>query len=343
MPLISVVLPVYNVAEYVDEAITSILNQTIQDFEILVIDDCSTDETLPVVKSFKDSRIRIIEKSVNKGLIDSLNIGFKEAKGTYIARMDGDDISLPSRFEKQLKVLQNNPEIKACGCWLQCFGVSSKVLKYKELHEEIKTQMLLANSMSLCSSMLERKTYVHFNFDETKTHAEDYDFWAKSAWTCKMYNIQETLYYYRTHKEQVSILYNDIQKVQDVKIKLSLLHKIDYDKERYEDVFIKRVLFSKEAITVEDCKHFFKWLNQLKKINKVQQVFDHKEFIEVLNVFKQQFVFYLFFTNCRKGINYSIRISILNILPFKQKWFVIKKKINEIMRIKTNKVFKKSI
>jgi len=80
MPLISVVLPVYNVEAYVYDAIVSVLNQSIQDFEIIVIDDCSTDNTVSIIESFKDTRIRIINKDTNKGLIDSLNIGFKVSK-----------------------------------------------------------------------------------------------------------------------------------------------------------------------------------------------------------------------------------------------------------------------
>ena len=98
-PLISVVLPVFNVEQYIEECIESILNQSYVFFELLIIDDCSTDNTLEILRSFKDNRINIIEKSNNKGLVDSLNLGLDLAKGKYIVRIDGDDINTLKRFE----------------------------------------------------------------------------------------------------------------------------------------------------------------------------------------------------------------------------------------------------
>ncbi|MCK0180160.1 glycosyltransferase [Flavobacteriaceae bacterium S0862] len=338
--LISVVLPVYNVEKYVRETIDTILNQTIQDFEIIVIDDCSTDNTLPIIKSIKDDRIRIIEKLTNKGLIDSLNIGFKEAKGTFIARMDGDDKNAPNRFEKQLKILQENPDIKACGCWLQCFGASSKIIKHKEYHEEIQAQLLLGNSMSLGATMLNRAAYQNYSFSESKIHAEDYDFWTKSAWDSKMYNIQEVLYRYRVHENQVSSLYKDVQKAQDIDIKLNLYHKIDYDKKEFPDSFLKKLLFSNKNISVVESKQFFKWLHQITQINKTQKVFGNKALIDVVAIIKRKFVFELFFTNARVGIDYNKRKQILKTLPFSEKIFVLNKKMKQYFKIFFNKTSK---
>lgn len=329
MPLISVVLPVYNVEAYIYDAVVSILNQNIQDFEIIVIDDCSTDNTVFIIENFKDARIRIIKKDTNKGLIDSLNTGFKEAKGAYIARMDGDDINTANRFEKQLQILQNNPKVKACGCWLQCFGVSTNIIKHKEFHHEIQAQLLLANPMSLGATMLEKEAYKNYGFDMAKTHAEDYDFWARTAWDCDMYNIQEVLYNYRTHKTQVSSLHNTIQKKQDINIKLSLYHKIDYDKAVFNDAFIEKVLFSNKSVTVNECVLFFKWIKALIKINKEQGIFDTDALLEILEILKRQFVFELFFTNNRKGMDFKLRKEILVALPIREKFFVVLKKVKE--------------
>ena len=191
MPLISVVLPVYNVAPYLKESLDSILNQTIQDFEIIFIDDCSTDNTIEIATSYHDSRIKILSKTENKGLIDSLNIGFKAANGKYIARMDGDDISDLKRFEKHLFILENNPEIKVCGSWLQAFGKDDKIIKHKENHEQILVNMMLHCSMSLGAVMLDRVWAEGECFNEEKKHVEDYDFWSRVIWKGKLYNIQE--------------------------------------------------------------------------------------------------------------------------------------------------------
>ncbi len=114
-PRITVIMPVYNCELYIKEAIDSILNQTFTDFEFLIIDDASTDKTVSIIKEYKDFRIQLIEKEGNKGISDSLNYGLKVAKGEYIARMDGDDISLPERFVKQVTFLDSNPDVILCG------------------------------------------------------------------------------------------------------------------------------------------------------------------------------------------------------------------------------------
>jgi glycosyltransferase involved in cell wall biosynthesis len=108
-------MPVYNCELYIKEAIYSILNQTFTDYELIIIDDCSTDSTADIIKDYSDSRIIFFEKDSNSGYTNSLNYGLSVAKGEYIARMDGDDISLPTRLEKQVHFLNSNPDIVLCG------------------------------------------------------------------------------------------------------------------------------------------------------------------------------------------------------------------------------------
>lgn len=102
-PFISVLMPVYNCENYIREAVESILNQTYANFEFIIIDDASTDQTVAIIQSYKDKRIHLVVKPKNSGLTNSLNYGLTIAKGKYIARMDGDDISLPNRFQNKLK------------------------------------------------------------------------------------------------------------------------------------------------------------------------------------------------------------------------------------------------
>jgi glycosyltransferase involved in cell wall biosynthesis len=302
-PLISVVLPVYNVAPYVKEAIDSILNQTIQDFEILIIDDCSTDNTLEVVHSYNDDRIVIITKEKNKGLIDSLNIGFEQAKGKYIARMDGDDINKIDRFEKQLNVLENNPNIKVCGCWLQEFGSSNRTIKHKENHDEIVARLLISCSMSLCCAMLNREWAVAIKFDENKKHVEDYDFWSRVAWSGKFYNIQEVLYDYRIHENQVSTIHNTFQKLGDVHIKIYLLKKLDYNTSKYNDSHLEKMLYLKEHFTVEEFSLYLIFLKDIISLNKKHKVFDKSELKKVTDEIRNQLIFKIYFQDSGLGIN----------------------------------------
>lgn len=332
IPLISVIIPVYNVAAYIEEAVNSILNQTIQDFEIIVIDDCSTDGTIDILQSIKDSRIRIFKKDKNKGLIDSLNLGFKIAQGKYIARMDGDDISLPTRFEKQLGVLKNNLDIKVCGCWLQRFGNSHETIRNKEHHHEIIAQLLLNCSMSMGASMFERKTFAKIDFDERKKHVEDYDFWARVAWLGKFYNIPEVLYYYRAHETQVTNLYTAIQREGDIGVKLFLFKKLPYDTNLYSDVLISKMLLLNKRIDLLDLNLFLKWLKELILLNKSNNVYSHVELTKVLSFLKREVLFSIYFKKTSMAITKKWRIKALYYLSFKDLFFVLKIKGREIRK-----------
>ena len=121
-PLISVILPVYNAEKYLAEAIDSILNQTFTDFEFIIINDGSTDNSLSILQSYQtqDSRIRLFSRE-NKGIVMTMNEGIDLARGEWLARMDADDIAMPSRFERQLQHLKET-SADICGAWIEFFG-----------------------------------------------------------------------------------------------------------------------------------------------------------------------------------------------------------------------------
>ncbi len=326
-PLISVVLPVYNVENYIGEAIESILQQTIQDFEILIIDDCSTDNTLDVVRAYDDERIKIITKACNKGLIDSLNIGFELAKGKYIARMDGDDISNLKRFEKQLYILENNPDIKACGCWLQEFGISSKIKKQNELHEEISANLLWNCSMTLGSVMMDSLWAKQFQFNELKKHVEDYDFWAKMHTKGRFYNIQEVLYHYRVHNSQVSHLHHTTQKLGDVDIKLELYSSLNYNQSTYPTIVLQKMLYGKETFRPKELKIFLQFLGEIEFLNQSRKVFDSHFLAKVHQKYIQMYIQRIFFLNNETWITKKQRMLFLIQFPVSLQVSILLKKI----------------
>ena len=127
---ISVVMPVYNTpVDILREAVDSILCQTFRDFEFIIIDDGSEDATRLYLQNLKDDRIRLIRNHQNLGITRSLNTGLREAKGKYIARMDGDDIALPERLEKQYRFMETHPKVFMCGTNVEFFGAYSRVTK----------------------------------------------------------------------------------------------------------------------------------------------------------------------------------------------------------------------
>jgi len=113
-PTVSIVMAVHNMAAHIRESIQSLLNQIYQDFELIIIDDGSTDKTVDVIHQFLDERI-MVKRLSHQGLAVALNIGIRLARGEYIARMDADDIAMPERLEKQIRYLIQHPKVAACG------------------------------------------------------------------------------------------------------------------------------------------------------------------------------------------------------------------------------------
>ena len=252
-PKISVIMPVYNCDLYIREAIDSILNQTEMDFEFLILDDASTDQTVSIIKNYNDSRIQLIEKPINTGYINSLNLGIELAKGRYIARMDGDDISFPERFAKQVKFLEANQDVNVCGSWFRFMG-SDSIVELQENHDAIKIALLRGNCMAHPSVMMRKQALEMFSvvYDTTKEPAEDYDLWVRLALKGKLHNLQEVLLDYRIHSNQVSKKQSDKQKVFVLETKQNLFNFLELELLSEERSVLNKVLNDGEGINFED-------------------------------------------------------------------------------------------
>jgi glycosyltransferase involved in cell wall biosynthesis len=206
-PLVTVLMPVYNGEIYLREAIDSILTQTYKDFEFLIINDGSTDNSENIIASYNDSRIRYVKNECNLKLITTLNKGIELAKGKYIVRMDADDISAPTRIEKQVIFMEKNPEIGLCGSWFTSFGeVAESICKYKEQHDEILFKMFYQCHFCHPSLIIRKKVFedLEIPFDKKFIHAEDYELYFRLATKWKFHNLQESLVKYRIHNSSVS-------------------------------------------------------------------------------------------------------------------------------------------
>lgn len=236
-PKITVLMPVYNCELYVQEAIDSILNQSYVDFEFIIIDDASTDSTVSIIKLHNDSRIQLIEKSINSGYTNSLNQGLKLATGKYIARMDSDDISFPQRFKKQIAFMEANLDAVLCG---SCFNIigSDVIKKLPENYEAIKLALLTSNCIAHPSVMMRKQILDKLDvvYNVSKEPAEDYDLWVRLLSFGKLHNLQEALLKYRVHSTQVSQKRTEEQKKSVIETKFELLNllKIKWDKQEYE-------------------------------------------------------------------------------------------------------------
>ena len=252
-PKITVLMPVYNCELYIREAVDSILNQTFKDFEFLIIDDASSDETVMILKSYCDPRIQLIEKQINTGYTNSLNQGLKLAKGEFIARMDGDDISLPERFAKQVSLLDKNPEVIMCGTSYSIIG-ENEIFLLPESHQEIKVNLLKGNCIVHPSVMLRNNIIVanNISYDQQTEPAEDYDLWIRLLLLGKLHNLQECLLRYRVHDSQVSSVRNK-QQVQVAKnVRLKLLCSLENSiLQTHKNIYLKYI-DEEEELTFEE-------------------------------------------------------------------------------------------
>ncbi len=210
MPIISVVLPLYNGIKYISEAIESVQNQTFTDWELIIVNDFgSNDGSVELIHEFmkQDSRIVLIQNNERLGLAESLNVGIRHAKGKYIARVDADDPSFPERFERQVEFLEKNPEVVLCGT-MQRSVLPDR--SYDEIvpcdAEELKAGLLFGCEISHCSVMFRREVFIENNWwYNPDSIAEDYDLWTRIMFRGKLVNIPEVLVNHRWGFENISI------------------------------------------------------------------------------------------------------------------------------------------
>jgi glycosyltransferase involved in cell wall biosynthesis len=198
---ISVVMTVYNEQEYLRASITSILNQSFKEFEFIIINDGSTDETEKIIESFSDPRIRFF-KSEKKGIVKQLNYGITLSETPIIARMDADDVAELDRFEEQINYLNHHPEVHVVGSNVVYINEKGKIVSDKDYprnHEDIEFMMPIESAVCHPAVMIRKEIFENFGFyTESYNHAEDYELFLNLlAAGCKFYNIQKVLLKYR--------------------------------------------------------------------------------------------------------------------------------------------------
>lgn len=199
VPEITVLMAVYNGEAYLREAIESILDQTFRDFELIIIDDGSTDTSAAIIQNFADQRVKFVKNDTNIGLGASLNRGIELARGTYIARMDADDISLPYRLERQLYFMDKHSEVDVCGSWVESFEGDVKVVWEAPITDgEIKASLLFSPALYHPTVMF-RQTKGPFHYNEDHFFAQDFELWCRISPYCTFANIDEVLLRYRLH------------------------------------------------------------------------------------------------------------------------------------------------
>jgi len=215
---LSVLMPVYNAARYLEEAVESILAQTYRGFELVIVNDGSTDRSGRMLERFArgDSRVRVISRG-NTGIVGALNDGLKECRGELMARMDADDVSMPERFERQVAYLEKNPDVICVGCRVLGIDPYGGVLftsEHKLSHEEIDAELLKGSGWSIVhpAAMMRREAVVALlGYRKEFEWAEDLDLFLRLAERGRLANLPDVLLQYRQHPDSINRTRRDAQ------------------------------------------------------------------------------------------------------------------------------------
>lgn len=290
MAKVTVLMPTYNVAPYVKEAVESVLQQTYSDFELLVIDDCSTDATLDVVSGINDPRIRIVKNERNLGLADNLNRGLSLIRTEYVARMDGDDIALPFWLEKEMDYLESHPEVGVCGGGGERFGAVSSIIRFPEGHDDIAVNLLFQCTIIVPTFRMSLYHEKGLRYRSDAFPAEDYCFWSEACAVTRLHNIGETLFRYRMHSSQICSSRKEEQRGKVEKVRKRMLAHIEGltsdEMEYFNGPFLD------DIDTPEDWKRRRAFANKLLSLNAKKGFFSNDALKRQLSFHLQQKLFY---------------------------------------------------
>ncbi len=284
-PKVSVVIPVYNAENFVGQSIESILSQTYRDFELIIIDDGSTDNSVEVIKSYKDARIRFYQNKTNTGLAGVRNKGIQLSNGEYLAWLDADDISHPDRLARQVQILDSDEEIGICGTWTKNIGVNrGKVNRYPVENEYLKCCMIFYDPFATSSVMLRRKVLIDnsISFDNTFLTAEDYALWQNVSKFAGCCNIPQVLTYYRIHSDQVSSHRKHLEKQNVWRIQQVQINELDVTPAEDEKKIHLMLSFSDIERNESFLDEAHKWLLRLLESNNKYHLFNKQTFGKVL-------------------------------------------------------------
>lgn len=295
---VSVLMPVYNGVLYLQEAIDSILKQTYRDFELIIVDDGSSDDSAKIIRlnAEMDSRIVPLKNETNSGICVTLNKGLDAAQGEYIVRMDCDDISEPNRIEEQVAYMDAHQEIGLAGSTIRIFGegIQPYLFDFDEDWRMCMADMIYATCMAHPAVIMRNELIKkhHLRYDDDFRGMEDYYMWWQCAKHTRIANIQKPLLNYRIHQKQVT--QTKIDDKQRAKAKKFLDERLDFLQillTEEQKVLIMRYLYSDFQFTDEELEQFIvickKMLTDLsvnrKYLCKATQLVSAKAISQVVN------------------------------------------------------------
>lgn len=292
MSTISVIMPAYNTEKYIGKAIESILQQTFEDFEFIIIDDASTDKTYDIASTYHDKRIILMRNQLKSGVAACINKGLSIANSEFIARMDSDDISKPERFKKQIDFMYANPNLGISGTHMEIIDDKGNFRKqhHKKIGiDAIKINLFFGHTSLAHPSIIMRKKVLdqyYLRYDTAFRYAEDYDLYCRSSHFVILDNYPECLVQYRVHSDSVSQKYHQEQII-DAQTAL-YLHlrrlKLPFSLEDFK--MHTQFALSEGPIHYRSIEGIFNWIDYLYTWNEKNNIFDRELFEKSCSYYK---------------------------------------------------------
>lgn len=291
MPKVSVLMPVYNAEQYLAQAIDSILKQTFTDWELILINDGSTDNSEAIITQYEDERIYYIRNASNSGLIKTLNKGIDFCHGKYIARMDADDVCEPSRLQKQVDFMELHADYVMCGTNATVIDNNgNETGKIENLSSDnyLKINLLFSTPFIHPSVMIRTEILRNNRYDENYLHVEDYELWCRLAQLGKVANIEDKLIRYRWHQTNVSVLNSTLQdelKGKVIQRELDIFLDLKPTKEElyyHTLTFNLYKLGNKADISTNEFDNISKWFSKIIAQNKRLKRYPESDLIAFL-------------------------------------------------------------
>ena len=289
-PVISVVMPVYNYGSFIKESIESVLVQTMSDFELIIVNDGSSDDSGEIAHSYLDKRVKVVDFSENRGCYPARNAGMRMALGKYICVMDADDVCLPERLEKQFRFMEENSEFGLLGSAYQIYN--SYLIKYRETdYETIKLLLLrfcyLFHPTCMIKTSLIEKYGLYYN--ESYTYASDYDWLVRASALFPISNINDPILLHRTHFQQISSSKKREQGFFADQIRVNQLsffgiEPTEFEKKLHTDLFRG---FSKEDTDEKMIDH---WIIRLLEGNRKIKYYSQQKLHDFLQAYRYQYI-----------------------------------------------------
>jgi glycosyltransferase involved in cell wall biosynthesis len=285
-PLISIIVPSYNSEQFIAQTIHSILNQTYKKFELIIINDGSTDKSKAIIETIVDDRIKYVENKTNQGIVYSRNLGLTLANGKYIAMVDADDVVKPQKFADQVAFLEENKEYGMVGCWVKFIDENGQKLtgkwKLDAPPEKIPPIMLFYNYF-VQSAVIARLEYISiFRYDKNFPTAQDYMMWVNVVNKCKVWNLPKYLVDYRVHLGGITERHKEKRSFKEREIFKIQLQNLGINPSE-EELDLHMLLKDDRSVTsLNKLKSLEQWLIKIVKQNEILKVYNHDMLIRVV-------------------------------------------------------------